>query len=145
MKRLSDAMRRMGTASALHSQSIAKRVGLSSVDLECLDMVYLQGPVTAGQIMQHTKLTSGAVTGLIDRLEKRGYVERVVEPSDRRKVLVRIVPENIRPIQELYVPISQTGKAHMGRYSAEELELIARFMEEAIEILQTRTKQLDDE
>lgn len=144
MKRLSLAMRRMGTASALHSQSIAKRIGLSPVDLECLDMIYLEGPVTAGQIMQHTKLTSGAVTGLIDRLEKKGYVERFAGASDRRKVFVRIVPEKIEPIQQLYAPISASTTAHMSQHSADDLNLIAAYMEQAIDILQARTKQLDD-
>jgi len=145
MRRLSMVMRRMGTASALHSQSVAKRVGLSSVDLECLDMVYLEGPVTAGQIARHTKLTTGAVTGLIDRLEKKGYVERVEDPGDRRRVVVRVVAKNIRPIQDLYVPMSKLTTAYMKRYSAAQLSLISEFIEGGTEILLGRARQLDEE
>ena len=127
--RLTTLLRRMGAASALHSQAVAKRAGLASVDLECLDMILLAGPVTAGQIMEHTKLTSGAVTGLIDRLARKGYVERAADPGDRRKVLVRIVPEAIKPLLDLFAPMAERSAALMRQYSAEELALIAGFVE----------------
>lgn len=133
----------MGAASALHSQAIAKRAGLASVDLECLDMILLAGPVTAGQIMEHTKLTSGAVTGLIDRLVKKGYVERAADPQDRRKVLVRIVPDAIRPLLDLFAPMAQRSAALMRQYSAEELELIAGFVEKGTAIALERASELE--
>lgn len=134
----------MGAASALHSQAVAKRVGLAPVDLECLDMIFLAGPVTAGQIMEHTKLTSGAVTGLIDRLAKKGYVERAADPHDRRKVIVRIVPEAIKPIQDLFGPMAERSTTLMSQYSAEELELIAGFVEKGTALALERARELDD-
>ncbi len=142
-KRLTNAFRRMGTASALHSQSVARRLGLASVDLECLDMIVLNGPVTAGKIAEHTKLTTGAVTGLIDRLQKKGFVERIDAPADRRKVLVQIVQENIKSISDLYLPMSKATKEMMKRYTAEELDLVAGFMEKSAEIGQRRAEELD--
>jgi DNA-binding MarR family transcriptional regulator len=141
---LTTVLRRMGAASALHSQAVAKRVSLAPVDLECLDMILLAGPVTAGQIMEHTKLTSGAVTGLIDRLAKKGYVERAADPQDRRKVIVRIVQEAIRPIQELFVPMAERSAALMQQYSAEELELIAGFVEKGTALALERARELDE-
>jgi DNA-binding MarR family transcriptional regulator len=141
--RLTTMLRRMGAASALHSQAVARRVGLSSVDLECLDMILLAGPVTAGQIMEHTKLTSGAVTGLIDRLAKKGYVERAADPQDRRKVIVRIVPEAIRPLQELFAPMAERSAALMGQYSPKELELIAGFVEKGTALALERASELE--
>ncbi|MCP4561903.1 MAG: MarR family transcriptional regulator [Bosea sp.] len=143
--RLTTVLRRMGAASVLHSQAVAKRAGLASVDLECLDMILLAGSVTAGQIMEHTKLTSGAVTGLIDRLARKGYVKRTADPQDRRKVLVRIVPEAIRPLQELFAPMAERSAALMGQYSAEELELIAGFIEKGIAIALERASELDED
>lgn len=143
IERLTTVLRRMGAASALHSQAVAKRAGLASVDLECLDMILLAGPVTAGQIMEHTKLTSGAVTGLIDRLARKGYVERAADPKDRRKVLVRIVPEAVRPLQALFMPMAERSAALMRRYSAEELELIAGFVEKGTAIALERTRELE--
>lgn len=142
-KRLTNAFRRMGTASALHSQSVARRLGLASVDLECLDMIVLNGPVTAGKIAEHTKLTTGAVTGLIDRLQKKGFVERIDAPADRRKVLVQIVQENIKSISDLYLPMSKATKEMMKGYTAEELDLVAGFMEKSAEIGQRRAEELD--
>jgi DNA-binding MarR family transcriptional regulator len=133
----------MGAASALHSQAVAKRVGIASVDLECLDMILLAGPVTAGQIMEHTKLTSGAVTGLIDRLARKGYVERAADPQDRRKVVVRIVPEAIRPILELFAPMAERSAALMRQYSVEELDLIADFVEKGTELALERARELE--
>lgn len=141
--RLTTMLRRMGAASALHSQAVARRVGLSSVDLECLDMILLAGPVTAGQIMEHTKLTSGAVTGLIDRLAKKGYAERAADPHDRRKVIVRIVPEAIRPLMELFGPMAERSAALMRQYSAEELELIAGFIEKGTALALERARELE--
>ncbi|MBR3194893.1 MarR family transcriptional regulator [Bosea sp. (in: a-proteobacteria)] len=141
--RLTTMLRRMGAASALHSQAVARRVGLSSVDLECLDMILLAGPVTAGQIMEHTKLTSGAVTGLIDRLARKSYVERAADPHDRRKVIVRIVPAAIRPLQELFAPMAERSAALMRQYSAEELALIAGFVEKGTAIALERASELE--
>ncbi|MGX1787165.1 MarR family winged helix-turn-helix transcriptional regulator [Bosea sp. NPDC055332] len=141
--RLTTVLRRMGAASALHSQAVAKRVGLASVDLECLDLILLAGPVTAGQIMEHTKLTSGAVTGLIDRLARKGYVERAADPQDRRKVLVQIVPEAVRPIEALFVPMAKRSAAIMAQYSVEELDLIAGFVEKGTALALERAKELD--
>jgi DNA-binding MarR family transcriptional regulator len=141
--RLTTVLRRMGAASALHSQAVARRAGLSSVDLECLDMILLAGPVTAGQIMEHTKLTSGAVTGLIDRLARRGYVERTPDAQDRRKVIVRIVPEAIKPLQELFAPMAERSAALMAQYSAEELALIAGFIEKGTALALERAGELE--
>lgn len=141
--RLTTILRRMGAASALHSQAVAKRAGLASVDLECLDLILLAGPVTAGQIIEHTKLTSGAVTGLIDRLAKKGYVERAADPQDRRKVLVRIVPEAVRPLLDLFAPMAERTAALMRQYSAEELELIAGFVEKGTALALERARELE--
>lgn len=141
--RLTTILRRMGAASALHSQAVAKRIGLAPVDLECLDMILLAGPVTAGQIMEHTKLTSGAVTGLIDRLARKGYVERAADPQDRRKVVVRIVPEAVRPLQALFAPMAERSAALMRQYGAEELELIAGFVEKGTAIALERARELE--
>ena len=93
--RLMLALRRSSAAGVLHGQAVARRVGVNSTDLECLDLILMSGPSTAGEIARHTGLTSGAVTGLIDRLERLGLVERTADPADRRKVLVRVREDKI--------------------------------------------------
>src|SRR5262249_18028187 len=86
-ERLMLALRRSSAAGVLHGQTIARRAGITATDMECLDLIMMGGPATAGEIGRRTGLSSGAVTGLIDRLEKLGMVERAADPNDRRKVL----------------------------------------------------------
>src|SRR5262245_6591443 len=92
LKELGIEIRRMSAQGVLLSAAVAERVGLSSSDLECLDFIVMAGgePVTAGQLAAATGLTSGAITGLVDRLERAGFVRREPDLVDRRKV--RVVP-----------------------------------------------------
>src|ERR1044072_5532068 len=80
-ERLMLALRRSSAAGVLHGQTIARRAGINATDMECLDLIMMGGPATAGEIGRRTGLSSGAVTGLIDRLEKRGVGEGTPEPK----------------------------------------------------------------
>ena len=114
------ALRRSSAAGVLHGQAVARRVGVNSSDLECLDLILMSGPSTAGEIARHTGLTSGAVTGLIDRLERLGLVERTADPADRRKVLVRVREDKIGPIAQLYAPLEKSMQSTCLRATAGE-------------------------
>src|SRR5689334_13371002 len=72
----------------LLSQTVAERVGLSTTELLAMDLISRDGAVTAGQLATHLHLTTGAITGLIDRLERGGYAKRRSDKADRRRVLV---------------------------------------------------------
>ncbi|WP_210251020.1 MarR family winged helix-turn-helix transcriptional regulator [Microvirga thermotolerans] len=115
---------------------MADAVGLNPTDLECLDLIQLRGRVTAGELSQHTGLTSGAVTGLIDRLERAGYVAREGDPYDRRRVYVRVRTENIGRLMAIYNPLQQATERMCRRYSEAELELLIDFAERSSEIAQ---------
>src|SRR3954469_8861669 len=81
--------REISTMTVLFHSRIAEQMGLSGTDHKCLDLVMRASePLTAGQIAQRSGLSTGAVTGVIDRLERRGFVRRIRDPHDRRKVLV---------------------------------------------------------
>lgn len=84
--------REFATALVVFHEAVGRLLGLSSVERKCIDVLQRLGPVTAGAIAEHTGLTTGAVTGLVDRLETAGYVERARDPRDRRKVVVRLLP-----------------------------------------------------
>ncbi|HMK01104.1 MAG TPA: MarR family transcriptional regulator, partial [Reyranella sp.] len=129
--RLMLALRRSSAAGVLHGQTIARRVGVNSSDLECLDLILMSGPSTAGEIARHTGLTSGAVTGLIDRLEQLGLVERTADPADRRKVLVRVREDRIGPIAQLYAPLEKAMQSLLAGYSKEELH---RLLQRRVEL-----------
>jgi DNA-binding MarR family transcriptional regulator len=138
------ALRRSSAAGVLHGQTIARRVGVNSTDLECLDLILMSGPSTAGEIARHTGLTSGAVTALIDRLERLGLVERAADPADRRKVLVRVREDRIGPIAELYAPLEKAMQALLAGYSKEELKLLIDFAERSGGLLLARVGELND-
>ena len=142
--RLMPAMRRSSAAGVLHGQAIARKVGINSSDLECLDLILLNGPSTAGDIARRTGLTSGAVTGLIDRLERLGLVERMADAHDRRKVLVRVREDKIGPIGELFSPLEKSMQAILAGYSREEIGTLLDFFERAGEVLLTRVAELND-
>jgi DNA-binding MarR family transcriptional regulator len=143
--RLMVAMRRSSAAGVLHGQAIARKVGVNASDLECLDLIILNGPSTAGDIARRTGLTSGAVTGLIDRLEKLGLVERADDPNDRRKVLVRVREDKIAPIAALFTPLEKAMQALLAGHSREELKTLLDFFERAGEVMQGRVAELNRE
>ena len=142
--RLMLALRRSSAAGVLHGQTVARRVGVNSSDLECLDLILMSGPSTAGEIARHTGLTSGAVTGLIDRLERLGLVERTADPADRRKVLVRVREDRIGPIAQLYAPLEKAMQSLLAGYSREELKLLIDFAERSGGLLLARVSELND-
>jgi DNA-binding MarR family transcriptional regulator len=142
--RLMLALRRSSAAGVLHGQTVARRVGVNSTDLECLDLILMSGPSTAGEIARHTGLTSGAVTGLIDRLERLGLVERTADPADRRKVLVRVREDRIGPIAALYAPLEKAMQSLLAGYSKEELKVLIDFSERSGGLLLARVSELND-
>jgi len=144
MRRLMLALRRSSAAGVLHGQAIAKRVGVNPSDMECLDLILMNGPSTAGEIARHTGLTSGAVTGLIDRLERLGLVERAADANDRRKVLVRVREDRIAPIASLFTPMEKSVAALLSGYSKEELTLLIDFAERAGDIALARVAELNE-
>ncbi len=115
--------------SVMHSQAIADRVGIHSTDNECLDFLLLYGPSSAGQLAVLTGLTTGAVTAMIDRLERDGFVKRQHDPTDRRRVLV--VP-NLTKIRAEVGPysirMSDATRRILEEFSDDELETILRFI-----------------
>lgn len=130
--RIGNIVRRMGAQSVIVSQTVAARFGLNTTDLECLDLIQLEGEVPAGRLAAVTGLTSGATTALIDRLERAGYVERIDDPADRRRVLVRIRNGAIDEIARAYTPMHKRLFALWSGYSDAELALVEDFLDRSL-------------
>src|SRR5215475_8697482 len=96
------AMRDTSARGVLFSQAVAERTGINSTDLECLDFIVMRGPLTAGELAEATGLTTGAITGVIDRLERAGVAQRQRDADDRRKVLVKVLPAALRRLEPLF-------------------------------------------
>jgi len=136
LKELGIEIRRMSAQGVLLSAAVAERVGLSSSDLECLDFIVMAGdePITAGQLAAATGLTSGAITGLVDRLERAGFVRREPDLVDRRKVRVAPVATAIGRLGDYYTPLAQRTEALWARYSEEELRTILDFTRRSVAV-----------
>ena len=146
MQEFEEAMRRSSAQGVLFGQTVANAIGISGSDLDCLDFVNLEGRVTAGRLAEVTGLTSGAITGVVDRLEKAGLVRRERDEVDRRKVFIVVVSENAAKIGRFYVPMQQAMHKLWSTYSDAELQLLLRFAKEgykaalqATEVLNTLT------
>ena len=128
MEELEHAVRKSSALGVIFGQTVANRVGVSSSDLECLDFLNIEGRVTAGRLAELTGLTTGAITGVVDRMEKAGLVRRERDESDRRKVFIAIVPEALAKIGRFYEPLQRAVTRDWEAYTDAELKLLLRFM-----------------
>jgi DNA-binding MarR family transcriptional regulator len=126
-RELDEAMRKASAQGVLFSQLVARRLRITSTDLECLDVISLRGPVTAGELAAVTGLTTGAVTGVIDRLERSGFARRERDKRDRRKVRVRALPAAERNIAPLFAPMQRAIRAAVAGYGENELAILIDF------------------
>jgi DNA-binding MarR family transcriptional regulator len=113
----------------------ALRLGVNRTDLHCLNAIENSGGLTAGQLAEAAGLTSGAVTGVIDRLEQVGYARRVADPTDRRRVKVEVTPAFYARADKIWGPVKADWESRMSdRFTAAELELIIDFLRLTTEI-----------
>lgn len=131
-------------ASILMHEAIARKAGLSGTDHKYLGLILQKKELTAGDLAQLTGLTTGAVTGLIDRLEQKELVKRQFTKDDRRKVL--IVPQEqkvMELLEPLFAELQAKTLALMASFSETELQVIERYFTEATQIMQNTTQSLN--
>jgi DNA-binding MarR family transcriptional regulator len=141
-QQLEELGRQMGMHSILFHNAVAERLGLNLTDHKCLDYILRHGNLTAGQLSRATGLTSGAITGVIDRLEKAGYVRREPDARDRRKVIVVPRQERIREIGKLFESLGRNMARAMSSYSAKESEVLIDFMTRVSEVMRQENLKL---
>lgn len=108
--------------------------GLNRTDLRCMGLLFTRGPLTAGQLAEATDLSPGAMTTVLDRLERAGLAHRLADPDDRRRVVVDITPDARNEGERLYGPIRDEGAARLLRYSDQDLRLIRDFVRAGIDL-----------
>src|SRR3954470_6497828 len=113
------AGRQLSSHTVMFHTAVAERLRLGLTDHKAFDFILRHGPVRAGRVAENPGLTTGAVTGVIDRLEKTGYVERVREATDRRKVLVRpaLTPARERQCCQLFDSLGKSVDKASSHYS----------------------------
>jgi DNA-binding MarR family transcriptional regulator len=107
----------------------AGRLGVSETDLRCLNIIENAGGLSAGDLAAQSGLTGGAITGVIDRLEKVGFARRVVDPSDRRRVLVEVTPAFYKATESIWGPVAADWQTALSKhFTKDELERIFDFL-----------------
>ena len=126
-ERLVGQIRQFIAGAILLNQRVAERIGLRITDMQCLNVLELLGPLPAGRLAECTGLTTGGVTVMLDRLEKAGYVKRSPNPNDRRSVLVSVVPEKLKKVDEYYAQVHQQTVELLTEFPEEELAIVEKF------------------
>ncbi|BFU46533.1 MarR family winged helix-turn-helix transcriptional regulator [Krasilnikovia sp. MM14-A1004] len=127
-----DAVRRMIASAVLYSHQVAERLRLGPSDAQFMTLLEVHGPLTPGRLAELTGLRTGTVTGVLDRLERAGFVRRERDATDRRKVIVSRVDEQIRErVEPHYAGHAAAMIQLLQRYDADQLALIADFLNAA--------------
>jgi DNA-binding MarR family transcriptional regulator len=132
LRQLEETLRKVGAQSVLLSGTVAKIVGLNPTDLECLDLLEMAGPTTAGRLAEHAGLTTGAMTAVIDRLERAGFARRIRDAEDRRCVRVEALSRNFRHIAGLYRRLADSTARLHEQYDDRQLALVVEYLTRAL-------------
>lgn len=132
---LGDEVRANQRATDVVDELVSQLMGINRTDSRCMDILDQHGSMSAGDLAAASRLTTGAITAVIDRLERAGYARRVPDPTDRRRVLVEMTPKAyeaamelmIEPLRELYDPLA-------ARYSDDDLRLLLDFTRQGREL-----------
>lgn len=131
---LEQAIRKVSAQSVLISQTVAARASIRSSDMECLDLLLIEGPTTPSRLATRIGLTTGAVTMLVDRLERGGFVRRTPNPSDRRSVIIEALPAGVQGLMPMFEPLARAMAELHKRYSDAELALVVDYLSRAYEV-----------
>jgi DNA-binding MarR family transcriptional regulator len=137
-----DSLRELRIQLALLNYRVGSRLELKDVDLDCLDILDAHGPLSPTALARRAGLHPATMTGILDRLEKGGWVVRERDPADRRAVLVQAVRDRYAQLLRLYSGLSRSMNKLLAGYTDTELELIADFMRRAADAGRKATEDL---
>lgn len=125
-------------------EAIARKAGLSGTDHKYLGLIIEQGQMTAGELSSATGLTTGAVTGLIDRLEKKKLVKRQFDKEDRRKVIiVPNVANAMKLLEPIFTELHERTRSLIESFSEKEIKVIASYFQSSIDIMEDVTQKMN--
>lgn len=127
---LAQEMRQLNGLSASFVRAAAARIGVTVTDMQVIESLTSTGPMTAGQIAELTGLTTGAITGMINRLEEARLVRRERDPEDARRVIVRLSPDTdqIRGISPTFDSIGRAWEEQVAQYDDEQIAFLIDFL-----------------
>jgi DNA-binding MarR family transcriptional regulator len=130
--------RELSTAVVMFHEAVGAHLGVSAGDQRALTLIGRNGPMSAGALAEKTGLTPGAVTGMIDRLERAGLARREHDPNDRRRVLVTATGDLPNVFGDLAAAMNDLA----SRYTEAELLVIADYVTRTIDVLREQTRRL---
>jgi DNA-binding MarR family transcriptional regulator len=140
---LGDEVRANQRSTDVVDDLVCQLLGINRTDARCLDVLDQHGSMSAGDLAQESRLTTGAITAVIDRLERAGLARRVADPTDRRRVLVEPTEKAfeladelmVEPMRKLYMPMAEA-------YSEDDLRLILDFTRRGRELQERHAEWL---
>jgi len=142
---IKQSLRALSIQLSLLNHQVGAHVGLNDVDLDCLDLVARHGPLSPSPLAQRAALHPATLTGILDRLERGGWVVRERDPSDRRAVVVRALRDRNTELVRLYSGMNSSMSEICARYGSAELEAIADFLRRTVDAGQSATDKLAGE
>jgi DNA-binding MarR family transcriptional regulator len=119
--------REYSIGTVLFHQTVGQLLGVNVTDMKCLDIITLKGSASPTELAEHTGLSTGATTAMIDRLENAGLVVRRSHPTDRRGTIVVLSKEGIRKLPAMFASLAKAMDALVSTYSEKELRVLADF------------------
>jgi len=133
-----------GARFILLHQAVAERLGLNIIDLRCLRLASEAEEPTAGHLAKITGLTTGTITGLLDRLEKARFIRRERVANDRRKVIVKVLPGGAQRIEKIMGPLSQDMDKALEHFTEDELKAVLKFFEVTAGAVSRHLERIDE-
>ena len=135
-------IRKFTRSTLMLQQMIAEKAGLYVTDAECIDYLKEMGPSTAGNLSKATRLTTGAITNVIDRLERAGFVKRSHDAKDRRKVVVSYINQKKTGMEIHYALLAKSVQNLLSSYSKKDLNLLIKHTNELSKIYVEQVTEL---
>ncbi|MFG1853765.1 MarR family winged helix-turn-helix transcriptional regulator [Actinomadura geliboluensis] len=142
---LGQAGREQSNATVMYHSALSARMGLGMTEEKALDLLQRLGPLTAGDLARHSGLAPASVSGLIDRLQAKGFVRRVRDEGDRRRVIVEIDPSRVQAFAELFADFVRGLDEMYAAYGDDELALILDFLRRVTAVQRDATARLTDQ
>ena len=148
-QRLIEAVHRAGSGYGarfiLVHQAVAERLGLNVIDLRCLRLAREAVEPTAGHLAKITGLTTGTITGLLDRLERARFIRRERDPEDRRKVIVKVLPSGLQKVERILAPLTEDMSKALESFTEDELRAVVKFFEVTAESVSRHVERMHEE
>jgi DNA-binding MarR family transcriptional regulator len=139
---IKDSLRELGIQLALLNHQVVAHLDLNDGDLHCLNITARYGPLSPSALARRAGLHPATITGILDRLERGGWVARERDPSDRRAVTVRVLRDRTAELLRLYSGMNTSMDEVCARYTDTELELLADFLRRTTVVGEHATTQL---